>query len=57
MDMAADPYGSVPEAVDLSELETFLTELSDEHASARSAEIDSDDACRPGGRYGLRSSD
>ena len=57
MDMAAGPDGSVPEPVDLSELEMFLTELGDEHTSARGAEIDSDDACRPRGRYGLCSND
>jgi hypothetical protein len=55
--MSACPDGSIPEPVDLNKFEMLLGEPGDEDAPVRSAEIDRDDACRPGGRYGLRSSD
>ena len=44
VDVVADPHVSVPEPVRLSELEVFLTELSDEHASIRGTQIDRDNA-------------
>jgi hypothetical protein len=57
VDMSACPDGSIPEPVDLNKFEMLLGEPGDEDAPVRSAEIDRDDACRPGGRCGLRSSD
>jgi hypothetical protein len=50
VDMAAGPGASVPEPVDLGELEVFVTELDDEYASAGGTEIDRDDTYRPQGR-------
>jgi hypothetical protein len=50
VDMAAGPGASVPEPVDLGELEVFVTELDDEYASAGGTEIDRDDTYSPQGR-------
>jgi hypothetical protein len=52
-DMTADRNRSVPEPVDLSELEVLLTELGDEYSSIRGAEVHGYDACCPAACCGL----